>query len=197
MANTNKKKEQPKKEESKHSLFKYVVICTIILLIAYILYAMFIKKNDVKDQYTVKNVDPMEQYKNIPEPPFKQEGSLTFLDSAGKKEIKKMTIEIADNPAERQQGLMYRRGMDDEKAMLFIFQQEDMQGFWMKNTLIPLDIMFVGKDKRIINIHKNTTPLSEKDLPSTKPALYVVEVRGGFTDQYNIKPGDKIEFSKQ
>lgn len=87
--------------------------------------------------------------------------------------------------------------MDDTKGMLFIFQNEEPQSFWMKNTVIPLDIMFVNSKKEIIKIHKSTTPFSEKSLPSEKPAIYVVEVNGGFADKYGIKEGDAISFAKQ
>ncbi|MBK8552795.1 MAG: DUF192 domain-containing protein [Ignavibacteria bacterium] len=93
--------------------------------------------------------------------------------------------------------MMYRRSMDDNKGMLFIFETEEPQSFWMKNTVIPLDIMFVNSKKEIIKIHKNTIPFSEKSLPSEKPATYVVEVRGGFADEYGIKEGDGINFVKQ
>ena len=168
-----------------------ILIIVIIIIAGYFIYEFAIKKDEpVKPPVIQRETD------KVPEPQFKKEGDLTFLKSDGEK-VKDIEIEIADNGPERQQGLMYRRSMDEAKGMLFIFQTEELQGFWMKNTYIPLDIMFVNKDKEIVKIHKNTTPFSETDLPSGKPAIYVVETVGGFADKYGLKEGDKIEFNYQ
>ncbi len=122
---------------------------------------------------------------------FKKEGELTFTDSLGN-EITKIDIEIADNDYERQLGLMNRTSMEAHQGMLFIFPAERYQSFWMLNTLFSLDIIFINSNKEIVTIHKNTTPTSQQSYPSSKPAIYVVEVVAGFTDNYNIKVGDKI-----
>ena len=126
-----------------------------------------------------------------------KEGELEFIKSDKKTEIKKIDIELAENDDERMQGMMYRKSMDDNKGMLFIFDREEPQSFWMKNTIIPLDIMYVNSKKEIVKIFKNTTPFSENSLPSEKPATFVVEVGGGFSDRYGIKEGDIINFKKQ
>jgi uncharacterized membrane protein (UPF0127 family) len=91
---------------------------------------------------------------------------------------------------------MFRESMDENQGMLFIFDREEMQGFYMRNTLIPLDIIFVNSKKQIVKIHKNARPLDETDLPSMKPAIYVVEVNGGFTDKYKIKEGEYIDWRR-
>ncbi len=122
---------------------------------------------------------------------FEKDGELTFLDKSGNF-ITSIDIEIADTEPKRMQGLMFREHMNENQGMLFIFPREDYQAFWMKNTVISLDMIFVNKKKEIINIHKNTTPFSEQTYPSTAPAIYVIEVVAGFTDKYDIKPGDKI-----
>ncbi len=122
---------------------------------------------------------------------FEKDGELTFLTKSGNF-ITSIDIEIADTEQKRMQGLMFREHMDENRGMLFIFPREDYQAFWMKNTVIPLDMIFVNSKKEIINIHKNTTPFSEQTYPSTAPAIYVIEVNAGFTDKYNIQPGDKI-----
>lgn len=122
---------------------------------------------------------------------FTKEGELTFTDSLGN-EIIKIDIEIADNDYERQLGLMNRKSMEQNQGMLFIFPSERYQSFWMLNTLFSLDILFVNQNKEIVTIHKNTKPLSSQSYPSSKPALYVLEVVAGFTDIYNINEGDKI-----
>ncbi|MCX6256307.1 MAG: DUF192 domain-containing protein [Bacteroidia bacterium] len=128
------------------------------------------------------------------EPRFKKEGNLSFIGSKTGKSKKDIDIEIADNENRQMQGLMYRKSMLDSQGMLFVFSKQQMQSFWMKNTFIPLDIIFADENGMIVTIQKNTTPLSEKSIPSFKPALYVVEVNAGFSDKYNIEEGDNIKF---
>lgn len=89
---------------------------------------------------------------------------------------------------------MYRRNMSDTQGMLFIMDVAAPQSFWMRNTYIPLDIIFVDENNTILNIHQNARPRSESPLPSEGNAKYVVEVIGGFTQAYGIKPGDKIQW---
>ncbi|WP_247232418.1 DUF192 domain-containing protein [Telluribacter sp. SYSU D00476] len=125
-------------------------------------------------------------------PTFTKEGEVVFI--SGGAAIKKIDVEVAENEAERNQGLMYRSYMPDSVGMLFIFEQSEPQSFWMKNTIIPLDILYVNENKEIVYIHKNTTPYSEQSLPSYENAQYVVEVNAGFTDRYGIKVGDSISF---
>ena len=86
--------------------------------------------------------------------------------------------------------------MEENQGMLFIFDNEEMQAFYMKNTLIPLDIIFVNSRKKIVKIYKNAKPLDETDLPSIKKCIYVVEVNGGFTDKYQIKEGDFMDWER-
>lgn len=124
---------------------------------------------------------------------FKKEGELTFQTSDGKF-ISKIDIEIADDMVERAVGLMYRESLEFNQGMLFIFPTEEYQSFWMRNTMIPLDIIFVNKKMEIVTIHKNTTPFSEKSYPSTEPSIYVVEVNAGYTDKFDIKEEDKINW---
>ncbi len=91
---------------------------------------------------------------------------------------------------------MYRTKMLEMRGMLFIFEYEKKQSFWMRNTFIPLDIIFVNKNYEIVKIHKNTQPFADTSYPSEAPAIYVVEVNGGFTDKYSVKEGDKIVWRK-
>ena len=133
--------------------------------------------------------------KETPSIPFIKNGEVYFQDK-DKKLIKSVDVEIAENEETRHMGLMFRDKMEETQGMLFIFPDEEKQGFYMKNTLIPLDIIFVNAKKEIIKIYKNTTPLSEQDLPSVKPAIYVVEVNGGFTDKFKIKEGDFIDWRR-
>lgn len=130
-------------------------------------------------------------------PVFKKEGSLSFIGKAKGDTIKTIDIEIAETDDERARGLMDRKSMLDSQGMLFIFAAPEEQSFWMKNTYISLDIMYVNENFEIVSIQKYATPLSEESLPSFKKAQYVVETNAGFADKYKIAFGDKIAFSKQ
>ena len=124
---------------------------------------------------------------------FSKEGELTFTDSLGILKAK-IDLEIADNDYERQLGLMNRKEMKESEGMLFIFPMQGNQSFWMRNTFISLDMLFINEQKQIVTIHKNTKILSDQSYPASQPAIYVVEVLAGFTDKHNIKVGDKIDW---
>ncbi|HET8963429.1 MAG TPA: DUF192 domain-containing protein [Chitinophagales bacterium] len=126
---------------------------------------------------------------------FKKEGEVIF-NKADSAVIKKIDVEIAENEAERQQGLMNRPWMEETQGMIFIFEDNKPLSFWMRNTIIPLDIMFVDADFRIVNIAENTQPFSEKGIPSKGNAKYVVEVVAGFSEKYNVQAGDFINFRR-
>lgn len=126
---------------------------------------------------------------------FKKQGEVYFQDSL-KNLKKKIDVEIAETEETRHLGLMFRENMPEDQGMLFLFPAEEFQSFYMKNTIMPLDIMFVNSKKQIVKIHRRTEPFSEKSLPSMKPTMYVVEVNAGFSDKYNIKEGDHIDWRK-
>lgn len=127
-----------------------------------------------------------------PTPVFNKEGEVTFLKKG--QPFKKIEVEIAENEAERNKGLMFRSYLPDSVGMLFIFEQPGDHSFWMKNTSIPLDIIYVGPDKKIVSIAQNTQPYSEESIPTYGLVQYVVEVNAGFTKQNNIQSGDAISF---
>jgi len=151
-------------------------------------------KKEEKVEWKVK--DPKEEINNHPEPQFKKEGELSFVKKDGK-EISKVDIEVSDNAPERAQGLMWRKAMGENQAMLFIFPAPEQQAFWMKNTIMPLDIIFIDEDNVIVKIHKNAVPYSEKSLPSEKNSIFVVETIAGYCDKNGVKEGDKIKFDFQ
>lgn len=126
---------------------------------------------------------------------FKHEANLQITDSSGivKKELQ---IELADNTFEQQTGLMYRKHMDQNKGMLFIFGDTIMRSFYMKNTYISLDLIYIDAEHNIVSIVKNAEPLNEKSLPSEAPAKYVLEINDGLSDTWDLIPGDKISYSK-
>jgi uncharacterized membrane protein (UPF0127 family) len=128
-------------------------------------------------------------------PVFQKEGELSFLKPDSSL-IVKIDIEIADDDPSREQGLMFRRTMEMNTGMLFIFEDEDLRSFWMKNTYIPLDIIYLDAQKRIIRIHENTPTLNDQPILSGSPAKYVIEVIAGFTALYNIRTGYFFTFSR-
>jgi uncharacterized protein len=126
---------------------------------------------------------------------FTKMGEVYFQDSA-KSLKKKIDVEIAETDDTRHRGLMFRESMLEDQGMLFIFTDEEQQSFYMKNTVIPLDIIFINSKKKIVKIHKNAKPFDETSLPSRKPSIYVVEVNGGFCDKFGIKEGDQIDYRR-
>ena len=126
---------------------------------------------------------------------FKKNGVLTFIDSTGKVKDK-IDIQIAETDFDRQLGLMFRKSMGENQGMLFIFPETSVQSFWMRNTYISLDMIFVDDNKKIITIHKNTKILSDQSYQSTGQAKYVIEVDAGFSDEFNIKVGDKVDWTR-
>lgn len=127
-------------------------------------------------------------------PQFRKEGTLHFV-KASEDTIRSIDIEIAAQEYERTQGLMHRRGMKDTQGMLFIFEDESMRSFWMKNTLMGLDILYVKANGEIESIAKYVIPKSERSIPSKGPAMYVLEVVEGFCDMYQVEVGDRIVWS--
>lgn len=123
---------------------------------------------------------------------FVKGGEVVFYKGGNK--VVKVDVEIAADDTQRAKGLMFRPYMPDTVGMLFVFEQSEPQAFWMKNTIIPLDIIYVGANKKIVSIQKNAVPYSEKSLPSEGDAQYVVEVNAGFSDRYDLKAGDAISF---
>lgn len=144
---------------------------------------------------TATTSQPSEPTKSTPsEPQFKEEGSLSFVSGTDKKEIRKIKIELADTEAERARGMMYRKSIPTDTGMLFIMESQKMQSFYMRNTYVSLDIIFIDENKKIVNIAKETVPLTETNVSSTGPAKYVLEVAAGYTSAYGIKAGDLVNF---
>lgn len=103
-------------------------------------------------------------------------------------------VEVAESRIEQAKGLMFRRSMGADEGMLFPFEPPREASFWMKNTVIPLDIIFIGADHRILNIEAEAVPYSETPRVSRGKAAAVLELNGGQAAQLGIGPGDKVEF---
>ena len=102
-------------------------------------------------------------------------------------------VDLATNDAERSRGLMFRKQLGAYEGMLFDFYQEMQVSFWMKNTLIPLDMVFIAADGTVKHVHANAVPLSTDAVPSLYPVRAVLEINGGSAALLGIKPGDKVK----
>jgi len=122
---------------------------------------------------------------------------LVFLISCTKNDILeinnvKIDIEIAQTDYTRQQGLMFRKEMGKNQGMLFVFDEEKPRSFWMKNTYLALDIIFLDKDMKVVSIVEGMEPCKETECPtyeSKVPTMYALEVNSGFVKENNIKEG--------
>jgi len=110
----------------------------------------------------------------------------------GGREIK-FDIEMATTEAERERGLMYRKELGPYQGMLFDFYRDMPVSFWMKNTLIPLDMVFIAADGTVKHVHSNAVPMSTDTIPSEFPVRGVLEINGGSARLLGIKPGDKVK----
>ena len=122
---------------------------------------------------------------------FTRDGELSIFKNDSL--IQTIEVEFAKNDEERALGLMYRSSMDEHQGMWFIFPEEAPRSFYMRNTEIPLDIIYLDKDKKVVSIAKNARPYDETSLPSEKPAMYVLEINGGLSDKWGIEKGDRME----
>jgi uncharacterized membrane protein (UPF0127 family) len=105
-----------------------------------------------------------------------------------------LQVEIADTSSKRELGLMYRKWLDPEAAMLFVFPSAEPLQFWMKNTAIPLDVIFADARGEVIGVREDARPYSEALLPSPGPSKFVVEVNGGAARRWGIRTGDRLRF---
>ncbi|MFH1284899.1 MAG: DUF192 domain-containing protein [Candidatus Peregrinibacteria bacterium] len=124
-----------------------------------------------------------------------KEGNLVFIDPENSSAITGIDIEFAQTDEEISRGLMNRESMPEDYGMLFVYDTSEQRSFWMKDTEIPLDIVFIDENFNISNIQGHTEPLSQTPIPSVEPARYVLEVNAGFADEWGIKKGDIVQFT--
>jgi len=125
-----------------------------------------------------------------PEKPGKlRTGKIGFPDA---KDLT-ITAEVTDNDHDRQRGLMYRKSMPDDHGMIFIFDHKDDHSFWMKNTCIPLDMLYLDDDGLIVGIEENTPTLSEDTFSVGCESKYVLEMNAGWTRKHGVKAGQKVK----
>lgn len=127
---------------------------------------------------------------------FTKHGELQLIKKDTDSIIQTLDIEIADDEYKTQTGLMYRESMEDRQAMLFIFPDAQVRSFYMKNTAISLDIIYIDENKKIVSFQKNTKPYDATSLPSGVPSQYVLEINAGLSERWNLEKGDRIEWNK-
>jgi uncharacterized protein len=118
---------------------------------------------------------------------------VNFLNSAGET-VASIDVAVADDDHSRSEGLMDVNELPENAGMLFIFEDEAERSFWMANTPLSLDILFVSEEMEIIRIHRNTVPFSHENVLSEGPAMYVVEVNSGYTLRHDITEGMSVSF---
>ena len=154
----------------------------VVLIVAAIL--VFSCKEEQKKTIATQSID------------FNHEGDLTIFLNASDTVKTKFNIEFAETDYETQTGLMYRKGMEKNQGMLFIFPDERMHSFYMKNTEFPLDIIYIKENLTIASFQENAQPLNETGLSSQVPIKYVLEINGGLAQELGLSIGDSISFSR-
>lgn len=128
-----------------------------------------------------------------PDIPFRTDGTLSFVRDG--EVIQTIAIEVADTDSSRTRGLMQRPSLPVDSGMLFIFPDEQQRAFWMANTPLSLDIMYIRADSSILSIARYTTPFSGASIPSNGLAQFVLEVVAGYTDSVGITEGDRLSWT--
>lgn len=126
--------------------------------------------------------------------PFRPDGRLHILQDEDT--LRTIEVEIADTDSSRARGLMERTDLPEDAGMLFLFEEEAPQSFWMANTPLALDIIFADADRRIVSMTKYTTPNSQEQVTSGAPAQYVLEVRAGYADRIGIIEGQRLAWER-
>lgn len=160
------------------TLLKYITLTLLILYFTSVLSC----KSDKKAMVTPVEIA------------FKKEGELTLFKGTTDTIIKKLDLEIAKSEYDIQTGLMYRNSMKQNQGMLFVFPDIRERSFYMKNTRIPLDLVFIDHNKTIVSFQENAKPLDESALPSNALAQYVLEINAGLAEQWQLEVGDKMDY---
>jgi uncharacterized membrane protein (UPF0127 family) len=103
-------------------------------------------------------------------------------------------VEVADTPAKRELGLQYRKELAADRGMIFLFPAPSVQSFWMKNTPLPLDMIFIGSDRKIVGIVEQTVPFSLDSRSVPAASQFVLEINGGLSKRLGIRAGDSVRF---
>ncbi len=184
-----RKSKAVKKQRNVHKKRKIPWFWLTLLVILVLAFVVSKLELDFSDKRPKKAFEP-------PKKEFTHEGYLSFHKKASSEPFKTIYLEIAETDYERSLGLMFRYEMADSLGMLFIMASNEEQSFWMRNTYINLDILYVDEDFKIVSQHKQVQALSDQSVASGSDAKYVVEVVGGFSDRYGVSLGDSISFQR-
>jgi uncharacterized membrane protein (UPF0127 family) len=121
-------------------------------------------------------------------------GALATLSAPGHDPVR-VRIEVVQSAEDRQRGLMYRKHLDPDAGMLFLFEQPQQLTFWMHNTLIPLDMLFITTDWKVLGIVENATPLTDSARSVPGLSQYVLEVNAGFARRHGLGPGTSVDYT--
>ncbi len=121
---------------------------------------------------------------------------IQILNEQQDQTVTRVRVALAQTEQERSAGLMDVRQMPFDTGMYFIFDEEAPRSFWMANTPLSLDILFVNREHRIVRIHTRTVPFSERQIRSELPAMYTLEVNAGFVSEYDIREGMYVRLSE-
>lgn len=126
---------------------------------------------------------------------FLKQGNAVILAPDGKQKAA-FDIELADTPETQKNGLMYRDNMQDNQGMLFTYKTADQMNFWMKNTYLPLDIIFFLPDSTIYKVYPDNVPFTETSISPFEKCLYALEINAGLAKANNLQPGDKLNWKR-
>ena len=187
-----KSTQEPSPEESVSRLSSARKLLILLLFggaVFLLIYFLFLDDGPAEPEVTVPS-----STESSKEPQFEKEGELAFIDGETKDTLQHIDIEVAEDREAQAQGLMYRSAMEENHGMLFPYPSPRPLSFYMKNMKMSIDIIFANADREIVTIHQAAMPYSEKSLPSSEDAQYVVEVTAGFTSRHDIEEGDLITY---
>jgi uncharacterized membrane protein (UPF0127 family) len=120
---------------------------------------------------------------------------MIVLEPMGAEPVR-VRVEVVQTPQERQRGLMYRKQLDPDAGMLFVFERPQHNVFWMHNTFLPLDMIFITRDMRVLGVVENATPQTDSPREVPGESQYVLEVNAGYSRQHGISQGTKVQWIK-
>lgn len=186
---SKKRKQEQQTPQKKRSTPVAAAVVTLLLILALVVVLTY------QPPKTAVTIPPSSTTDQPTSYEFVKQGEVGFM-TAKRVFIASIDAQLAQSEAERQVGLMYRDKLAENQGMLFIFEEDEPRSFWMKNTILSLDMLFVNAQGEIVAIHKYTKPYSEESYSSIKPAKFVVEVNAGYTDKYKISVGDRITWKR-
>jgi uncharacterized membrane protein (UPF0127 family) len=163
----------------------------LLTIISVILISCFFKKNQISQKENLSSNNFLVKSNKNFNQDFSNYNEVLEIVNENNQLILDFEVAVADNDEKRITGLMNLKKLPEKNGMIFYFPNQKVD-FWMKNTLIPLDIIFIDSDNKIVNIHQNAIPMSEKLISSQKKIVKVLEINAGLVKKYKIKIGDKI-----